>query len=267
MVLFAALLHAVWNALVKSSGDQRTDVTRLAIASGVLVLPGLFIVPLPAAASWGCLAASAMIHVVYFSLVAQAYRTADMSVTYPLMRGAAPMATALVLAAFFNEPAGLPAWLGMLLVSAGIAVLVGARTIPAKAWLPALGNAVVIMCYTIVDGLGVRASGNALAYVLWLFALTALPMALLGFRMAFEWRVPAVTWTRSAMCGACAIAAYGLVLWAMTLAPIALVAALRETSILFGVIIAAVFLRERFGWRRWLAAALICVGAMLLKFH
>jgi drug/metabolite transporter (DMT)-like permease len=271
VVLFAALLHASWNALIKSGGDTLLDSLLLCICAGVLALFVLPFLPLPEAAGWRYLLASAAVHVVYFSLVAVAYRAADMSFAYPLMRGTAPLITASLAVLLLHEPLGVGGWLGIVLLCAGVAALAldgrRAANIPRRAWVYGLGNAAVIVCYTLIDGLGVRAAGNAWSYVFWLFALTAAPMLMIGW----YWRGKALVvqphrvWARAVTSSACSIGAYGLALWAMTHAPIALVAALRETSVLFGAAIAALLLNEKFGRLRWGAAGLVAAGAAAMK--
>lgn len=270
-VLFAALLHATWNALIKSGTDKLLDAITLCIAAGLLAALALPFLPPPARASWPYLAASLAIHVAYFSLVAAAYRTADMSFIYPLMRGLAPLFTALIVAAMLHEVPGTGGWLGIALLCAGVALLVSdgrrAAGVPGRPWRFGLANAVVIVAYTVNDGAGARAAGNAWSYGLWLFALLALPMLVLGVAMRGKalLAIGYAAWRKSFIGGACSIASYGIALWAMTQAPIALVAALRETSVLFGTAIAALLLHEKFGRIRWLAVALVVAGAAAMK--
>lgn len=271
VVLFAALLHASWNALIKSGTDKLLDSLLLCMCAGVLALLVLPFLPLPAAAGWPYLLASAAIHVVYFSLVAVAYRAADMSFAYPLMRGTAPLFTAFIAALLLAEPIGIGGWLGIAMLCAGVAALAldgqRAANIPRRAWGYGLGNAAVIVCYTLIDGFGVRATGSAWSYVFWLFALTAVPMLAIGWILRGRAIIthPRRVWVRAIASSACSIGSYGLALWAMTHAPIALVAALRETSVLFGAAIAALLLNEKFGRLRWCAAGLVAAGAATMK--
>jgi len=271
IVLCAALLHATWNALIKSGNDKLLDSILLCVTAGILALAALPFLPLPAAASWPLLIASTVIHVVYFCLVAFAYRVADLSFVYPLMRGSAPLFTALFAAVMLGEPLAVGGWLGVFLLCVGVLVLAldsrRAANIPCSAWTFGLGNAAVIVGYTVVDGIGVRASGNAWSYVCWLFTLTALPMLAMGWAMRRKAIVllPLGAWGKGFIGGACSIGSYGLALWAMTQAPIALIAALRETSVLFGTAIAALLLHEKFGRMRWLAAGFVVAGAVAMK--
>ena len=271
VVVFAALLHATWNAVLKSGGNHLADSIALSVGAGVLALAGVSFVPFPLPQSWGFLAASVVIHAAYFSLVAFAYRHGDLSVVYPVMRGSAPLLTAVVAFAIIGEPIGVAGWLGIFLLAAGIFVL-GTEQLrhggtSRAAWAFALANAIVIVAYTIVDGLGVRASGHAWSYVLWMFLFNALPMVAIGLIVSTrELRaLPARGWLKGLVSGACSLGAYGLALWAMTQAPIALVAALRETSVLFGTAMAALVLGEKFGGARWMAAGLVAAGAAAMK--
>jgi drug/metabolite transporter (DMT)-like permease len=271
MVLLSALLHAGWNALVRASRDKFLASLHVVCGAGAiaaLLLPGL---PLPAPASWPWLLASALIHVLYFTLVARAYHGAELGFAYPLMRGTAPALTALGAALLLGEPPTPGGWLGITLICGGV------LTLAAGAWrngashpaavLAALANAGVIALYTLVDGRGVRLSGHALSYTGWVFLLTAvLMLAYAGRRRGRSLLRPPAGAARTALLGgAGTLVAYSLVLWAMAQAPIALVAALRETSIVFAALIGVLFLRERLGRRRLLAALLVCGGAVVLK--
>jgi drug/metabolite transporter (DMT)-like permease len=271
IVLFAALLHAAWNAFIKSGDNTLLETTLLVTGAGAIAAMALPFLPLPAQASWFFLAASVAIHCAYFSLVALAYRTGELSFAYPMMRGSAPLFTAVLSVFVVGESIGGGGWLGILLLCAGILLLGrdGWRSANSQkhALAFALLNAAVIVAYTIVDGLGVRASGNAWSYVLWLFFLNAFPLLAIGFatnaRGVLSVRFGG--WVKGFAGGLCTVLAYGLALWAMTQAPIALVAALRETSVLIGTALGALLLKERFGLNRWVAAGLITAGATAMK--
>ena len=271
IVLFAALLHAAWNVFIKSGDNKLVETTLLVTGGGAIAGAVLPFVPAPAQASWPFLAASVAIHCAYFSLVALAYRTGQLSFAYPIMRGSAPLFTAILTVFVVGEPIGDGGWLGILLLCAGILWLGrdGWRSADSQkhALAFALLNAVVIVAYTIVDGLGVRASGNAWSYVLWLFFLNTFPLLAIGFASNARAIVSVSLrgWGKGLAGGLCTVCAYGLALWAMTQAPIALVAALRETSVLIGTALGALLLKERFGFHRWIAAALITAGAVLMK--
>lgn len=270
IVLFAALLHAVWNALIKSGVDKLLDSIMLCGGAGALALIAIPFLPLPAASSWPYLVASTAIHVVYFSLVAFAYRHADMSFIYPLMRGSAPLFTALLGVLVLHETPAWGGWVGVSLLCAGVCALAleGWRSanVRRQSWIIGLSNAAVIVAYTLIDGMGVRVSGSAGSYVAWLFVLTAVPMLAIGVALRGRYlALPHRVWGKGLASGACSVVSYGLALWAMTMAPVALVAALRETAVLFGAIIAALLLHEKFGFLRWLAASLVCGGIAAMK--
>ena len=271
VILFAALLHAAWNVLIKSGSDKLTGSILLSVNAGIPGFVALFFLPPPDPASWLCLATSVAIHSLYFCFVAFAYRHGDLSFVYPLMRGSAPLFTALIMVAVLGERLGGGGWLGVLLLCAGVLGLAldhwRIARVHGHAWFFGLANAAVIVSYTIVDGIGVRASGNAWSYVLWMFFLNAFPMLAIGFAtnpMALA-SLSRGAWIKGFLSGSCTVGSYGLALWAMTHAPIALVAALRETSVLFGTAIAAVALKERFGWARWVSVGLIAAGAAAMR--
>lgn len=269
-VLAAAALHASWNAIAKAASGKAGDVIAVGIAAGALAAAALPFLPLPAQASWPQLLASAIIHLAYFKLVEMAYRGGDLSVAYPLMRGTPPLVTALGAWALLAEPLSPRGWAAVGVIVAGAFALavegLRARHASARTLAIVAANIVVIALYTLVDGSGVRAAGNAASYIAWMFALTALTLALarpwLGTRGMPQSRG---AWGLLGAGAACTLGSYGIVLWAMTVAPIGLVAALRETSIVFGTLIAAAFLRERVSPPRWAAIALIAAGAALMK--
>jgi len=269
-VLCGAALHASWNAIVKGGSDKLLSTALIAASSAVIALAVLPFLAPPARASWPYLAASAILQIVYFALVAAAYRATDMSRAYPLMRGLAPSLVAVFGALVLGQHLPPAGWLGVALVSAGVFAMAFAVTGGVagsrRGTAFALANAAVIACYTLVDGAGVRVSGSAVAYSMWLFVL-ALPLvgwALLARRAAFVAFARANLW-RGVVGGIGNLGSYAIALWAMTRAPVAMVAALRETSILFGLAIAAVYLGERLGPTRVVAAALIVLGAVTLR--
>jgi phosphonate utilization associated putative membrane protein len=269
-VLLAAFLHAGWNALVKSGQDKELDTASLNFIGWPLALGVLLITGLPAPAAWPWLAGSAAIHVAYFALLASAYRHGDLALTYPLMRGTAPLLVALVSASIFAEPLSPPAWAGVVGVCAGILVLGLSRHAldSRRAVALALANSVVIASYTLVDGQGVRASGNPAGYVATLFMLNALPFGLFVVSrrgLAASWQHLRRRAPLAAAGAAASLASYGIVLWAMTRAPVASVAALRETSVLFAVLIGSWTLREEFTARHAWGSVAILGGVLALR--
>jgi drug/metabolite transporter (DMT)-like permease len=266
-VLLGAVLHASWNLAVRAGRDRRRETMLLVAGAAVLAVAALPFLPQPRAAAWPFLAVSAVLHVVYFALIAEAYSHGEVSLAYPLMRGTAPMLTAILAWAVLGEEISAAGWLGIATICGGVALMAhrkGAAGERAAIRL-ALANAVVIAAYTLNDATGARASGDAAAYTLWIFPLAAVP-ALVWLHRGWppEWPSRA-EWLRGAGGGACSIGAYALALWAMTVAPVAPVAALREASMLFGIVLARVFLGERPGRRRWGAAATIAAGAIILR--
>lgn len=270
-VLAAGLLHAGWNALLKSGpgGDPLLDTATIvagAAACGLVVIP---FVGVPDAAAWKFAAVSAVIHFGYYVTLAHAYRTGDLSFAYPLMRGAAPLIVTLLGIVFLREWPTAQIAFGIALISLGIVAIAFAqrgRHSPAAAgW--ALTNAAIIAAYTLVDGAGARASGNAPAYVSWLTFLEAFPfLAWIGLRhRSVALRYIGTHWQRGLLGGAAGLAAYGIVLWAMTRAPVAAIAALRETSVLFAAVIGAVVLKESMGLRRLAGAVSVVAGVAALK--
>lgn len=268
IVLLGAALHASWNAMVKGAGDKLLAMVAVNLGAGLLALLALPWLPAPARASWPFIAGSVALQVVYGLLVASAYRWADMGRTYPLMRGTAPLLVSAFGVLVLGERLPAAAWAGIATLCAGILVLAaGDSRGQRKGMALALGNAVVIAGYTLVDGMGVRRSGAPAAYTLWIFLGTALPFgAWAGLRRRMDLARHFAVNGRYALAGGIStVASYGLALWAMTLAPVAMVAALRETSILFGAVLAALVLKERLGPARIAAAGLIAAGAAMLR--
>ena len=270
-MLLAALLHAGWNLLVRSGGDRALDALLVAVSASAVSAVAVAFLPAPARASWPYVAASAAIHAVYFGLLAEAYREGDFGPSYTIMRGTAPLLVAAAAAAGAGpDPLSPRTALGALTIAAGVLgmALLARRpgALPRRALAFALANAGVIAAYTLVDGAGVRRSGHAVAYTGWVFVLDAVPLVAL----AAATRGRAVlaharrSWRRGLAGGLFTLGAYALVLWAMTRAPVAGVAALRETSVVFGTALATWRLREPFGAGRIAAAAVVALGVALL---
>lgn len=270
LVLFGAALHAGWNLVVKRGRDTLRTSIAVAISAAAISALGLPFVAAPAPASWPYAAASVALQVVYWVVVATAYRITDLGRAYPLMRGTAPLLVAMVSITAFGEHLGALAWGGVGLISCGVAAMAlsGRRGAgEARGVAVALATAVVIAAYTIVDGIGVRLSGSPIGYTLWIFLLTALPLAAwVGWRdgRAFP-RFLAAHVGVALLGGFGTLASYGIALWAMTRAPVAMVASLRETSILFATAFAAFVLKERTDAGRIAAVAMIAAGAATLR--
>lgn len=269
LILFAASLHASWNAFLKGSGDTLLSATLVMGGAALIALVALPFLPVPARASWPYLAVSAAIQVGYLVLLVRIYHAVDMSLAYPLMRGSAPLVVALISTLWLGEALPGLAWIGIATICLGIlAMAIGARGALSPVGLAmTLTNAAIIAAYTLIDGMGARASGTPAAYTLWLSLLTGLAMAIWAIQARGTALIGYVRrrWHVGLIGGAGTIVSYTIALWAMTMAPIAMVAALRETSILFATAISAFILRERVGPARVAAAAIIASGAMLLR--
>ena len=284
-VLFGALLHASWNALVKSSTDKSLDTVLIHVVGSIVALPLALWLGWPQAESWPFIAASVTIHIAYYLLLTGAYQHGDLGLTYPLMRGTAPLLVALVSVATLGEHLSMAGWLGVVAVSAGVLLLgLPGRLVLAngdhdqaghqlrnKAIRFALANAVIIAIYTVIDAKGARASGNALQYVVTLFLLDGWPFAIIVLWRRGKAAQPYIrAYARKrwpvALGGAVAsLGSYGIALWAMTQAPVATVAALRETSVLFAALLGAWLLKEKFTQRRVLGTLTIVAGVMALR--
>jgi phosphonate utilization associated putative membrane protein len=277
-VLFGALLHASWNALIKAGSDTSLDTALIHVMGCVVALPLLLWAGLPVPAAWPWLAASLVIHVGYYVALAGAYRHGDLGFTYPIMRGLGPLLVAVVLGAtggsIIDEQLSFSTLLGVAGISGGV-LLVGLSRAAGgdhrRALRFALLNAAIIAAYTIVDGIGVRASGNALQYVALLFLLDGIPYFLLVMHGRGKAERPAAwahmraRWPLALLGTLASLGSYGIALWAMTRAPVAAVAALRETSVLFAAVIGTWLLKEPFGMQR--AAGTLCIvgGVMALR--
>ncbi len=269
-VLGAALLHATWNAMVKSSRDVLLDLAAVTFGAGVAAAPLLFLVAPPGPASWPYLAATVVVHIGYYFALVGAYRAGDLSHGYPIMRGIAPLLVALCALTWFGEAPKPAIWAGVLLICGGVLSLGLAgfhwRTSRVSTgW--ALLNAVIIAAYTLVDAAGVRLSGSPEGYVLWMFVLDSLPFPLivLALRGSQFVEYGRRHWARGLTGGVLSAVAYGIALWAMTRAPVAAVAALRETSVIFAALIGAYILKEGHAGRRLGGAAAVVAGVIALK--
>lgn len=268
VVMFAALLHASWNAIVKSAPDKLLTTMMVTTAAAALSAAFIPFLTQPRPASFPYAVASAFFQIAYYLLLARTYQVADMSETYPLMRGAAPLVVAVVSALQRDDVLSRVAWMGVMAICAGVFIIaLGGSLKNRKGILLALLNALVIAGYTLIDGLGVRKSGAPAAYTLWVFLLTGVPLACWVLTARRSTYVPYLLrhWRLGIAGGVGTTVSYGLALWAMTVAPIAVVAALRETSILFATLIAGFMLRERIGPRRVISACLIAAGAAILR--
>jgi len=269
-VLGAGVMHAGWNALLKGGGGEPMfDTAGVVAATSVWTLFLLPFVPFPPAIAWWFMAGSMTIHFGYYVTLGQAYRTGDLSFAYPLMRGTAPLIVAVLGAVALGErPAGHIV-MGIVLICGGIVSIAFVRRErhPPAAARWAFANAGLIACYTLVDGAGARASGNALGYVGWLLLFEGWPFLAWIYVRHRSRAVQYIRndWRRHLLGGLFSLCAYAIVLWAMTRAPVAAVAALRETSVLFAALFGSVWLKEGFGPMRLAGAASVVAGIAALK--
>lgn len=271
LVLLAAVFHATWNALVKTSSDRFLTATcnlGTGTCLGVFVLP---LVPLPSAEVWPYLIVSVAVHSAYHLFLISAYRFGDLSHVYPLARGSAPLlVTALAAAAAGEVPSALGA-AAILMMSLGVASLSFDRSsgtdIRMRPIILALATGVLIAVYTVIDGLGIRSAANPWTYIVWLMFLEGISfMAWTALRRRRD-VAPYLRreWKQALAVGLLSKLAYGLILFALAQGAMAHVSALRETSVLFAALIGAVLLKEPFGIRRAAAAAVIVFGVVLLQ--
>lgn len=272
-VLAAALCHAGWNAGLKMRIDPVLSVTILAVAAGAVSVPLLPITGFPGPNSWGYLVASVIIHVFYFRALAEGYRTGDLGQVYPIARGTAPLLTMLGSMTILGEELGAMAMVGIVLLMCGVLLLslpVGGKAAgySARAVVFALITAGIIATYTLIDGRGAQVAGSPHAYAVAFFIGNGLAMGLIGVLTQRDALFSAMRETGLAMqlgAGVLSFVSYWVALWAMTKAPIALVAALRETSVLFAALLGVVLLKEAVVPARIAAAFLVMSGLALMR--
>ncbi|MSQ97995.1 MAG: EamA family transporter [Xanthomonadales bacterium] len=271
-VLFAALLHAVWNALIKVSGDRLVVIAVTTIASSLLAVPFLFLLPFPAAAAWPYLMLTVGLHSGYMLLLVRAYGLGDFAQIYPLSRGSAPLLTALLGFLLLGETMTLSELLGMALIVSGIFALAaeriaGIRQLSRAALLYSLLTGVFITAYSLVDGSGARVAGNSFSYIAWLFFLDGWVVPILTV-----WRQPRSllisalrdVWKVGLLVALLSTVGYAMVVWGFSQERIAPVAVLRETSVLFAMLISVFVLKERLSLLRITIVILIVSGIVLL---
>ncbi|MFD0367854.1 EamA family transporter [Streptomyces sp. NPDC059071] len=273
-VLLAAVTHASWNAIAARIRDQLLSFTLISGGGALIGAVGVCFTPLPAAGAWPYLIASALLHIAYYALLMKSFELGDFGQMYPIARGTAPLVVTLLAAVFVGEVPDAGQLAGVAVASAGLTGLAlwGIRGKGARPHWPALlaagATGLSIAAYTVVDGVGVRASGTPLGYIGWLMLLQGLAVPAYALyrrrgRLAAELRPYAA---RGLLGAAMSVAAYALVLWAQTRAPLAPIAALRESSIIVGAAIGALLFKERFGGPRVAAAGLMVVGIGLMLY-
>ena len=276
-VLVAAMMHATWNTLMKSAPDKNLETALANFSTSLVAIPFLLIYGLPEPETYIYIFLSLVLHVIYFYTVASAYRYGDLNMAYPIMRGVAPILTLIIGGLLFEE--ATHAWMvvGIVLICLGV-VLLGFNKSPStvnhqKTLLFALGNAVIIAAYTLVDGQGARLANQVWSYVGMLLFLNGyvFPAILFWQRKNSFTRTQTLQYIQARgihalIGGSCVMGSYSIVLWAMTQAPIATVAAVRETSVLFAFMFAVVFLKEPLYPLRIVGMLGVCCGVVLIRF-
>lgn len=271
-VLAAALLHAGWNAIVKFGPDRFLGVALVAFFSGIISTIGLFFVELPAWDSFPWLALSMLFHTGYCLFLSRAYVSGDLGQVYPIARGSAPLLAALLSWLILKEVPPALGMLGAVLLVSGVLLMAvsGRKTasrMSRKTLIYALITAMFTACYTLSDGAGSRASMNPLSYTLWLFAINGWVMGLIMYwkYKSSSWQRIKAHWQPGMIGGAMSLISYGIAIWAMSQAPIAMVAALRETSVLFAMVISVYFLKEPLGKIRAISGLVIVTGVIITR--
>lgn len=271
VVLAAAVLHATWNAMAHGAVDRMAGLALFELTAGVIGLTMVLVQGLPPADTWGYVVASTVLHLAYLGGLLASYELGQFSQMYPLARGTSPWVVAVVSIVVLQQTLAVGVLAGVLLVSAGLIGLVligrpGRRQVPALA--AATGTGLTIAAYTVVDGLAVHKM-PVLTYMGWVFMLQGfvMPLIVIAWRGSAVLRQPRGVVLSGIGGGVVSMVAYGLVLWAQTRGTLAAVAALRETSIIFGAIIGAVFFGEWFGPRRAIAAAVVVAGIVLISLE
>ncbi len=271
LALSAALLHAGWNAMAKSGANPVFNIAAYQLVSTLICIASLPFVEVPATASWPMIFASVVIHTLYYFSLARTYQCGDLSQVYPLFRGLAPILVAIAAVIFAGEYLSLGGIVGVGVISVGIMSLAfsekrsGGMSPQSLRW--AITTSVLIATYTIIDGLGVRASEAPMGYIVWLFVFESIPVVtILMFSQRREW----LAYVRGnpsqiVMGGVATTVAYGLVIFALSLGAMAIVSSLRETSVIFAALIGRFFLKEPFGSQRIRAAILVVVGILLMR--
>jgi len=271
LVLFAAVLHASWNAMAKSGGTPEYSIASYQLFGAMVCLPFLFVLPVPLVESWPMILLSVICHNIYYFTLAKSYRTGDLSQMYPLFRGLAPMMVAVGAIVFAGEWLTAGSLLGIGLISCGLIsiTLLGGKfgRISPLALRWGLTTSVMIAAYTVTDGIGVRAAGNSISYILWLFVFEPIPICLIlllidrqgwfGYMRSKPGKI--------VLGGLASSTAYALVIFAMGLGSMAMVSSLRETSVIFAALIGTLVFREAFGRQRIIAAVVVCAGVVLIK--
>ncbi|MGY1883401.1 EamA family transporter [Pseudomonas reactans] len=270
LVLISAFMHATWNAVVRAGSSRFMTLAMVDGTALVICLLALPFVSVPSLEVWGYILVSVGLNTVYRLFLIKAYETGDFGQVYPVMRGIPPVLVALFSSFMLHEQLSREALAGVMLICVGIISLTFVRRMTAQMLKPilmAVCAGAFIAAYTVVDAKGVRASETVLQYIIYLTVFQSIPIPVLAFSRERLALIRAIRghWRVGLLGGVFYLASYGLVLFALSLDAVAKVSALRETSVIIGAIIAALFFHERFGWRRMLSAFVIVCGIILIK--
>ena len=268
LVLGSAILHATWNAMLRSGADRFRSMVVMSAVSASVAIPLAWLLDTPRSASWPYIGLSAALQISYWLFLVRAYRDGDLGQVYPIARGSSPMLVTVGAAIFAGEKLAPVAFAGVVMVSAGIIAMAFGRHRPdTKSMLAALATGLFIAVYTVSDGIGSRLSGHPQSYAAWLFLVQGVPMYLIY--MMTRGRLAIAPFDRETLkaagSGILSLLGYGIVIWALARSPMGQVSALRETSILFAVLMGRIFLGEKLSAGRIVAGATIAVGAIVLS--
>lgn len=265
LVLLAALTHAIWNSWLKVSGDRLVALAVIGVGWALTGIVAISILGAPEARAWPYLLASTLVHTIYALALIRSYAQGSLSVAYPIARGLGPLIVAFVTSVFLGDQLGFGGLLGILLIIAGVGWLGAPRSAPAySSLLFSILTGMLIGTYTLLDGLGGRAGDSPHLFAAWLFLLTAVPVLVIAIAVHRS-RFIAIArpiWPIGIGAGLLSAGAYWIVIWAMSEAHMGLVAALRESSVVFAALIGAVLLKEHV---RWAGIALVFAGVTLTK--
>jgi drug/metabolite transporter (DMT)-like permease len=270
LVLFAAVLHAAWNAVLRSGTDRLWSVTIMSIAMALVAIPFAAVLALPASPSWPYLILSSCLQLGYSVFLVYAYRHGELGQVYPIVRGSVPLLVTLGGFVFTDQQPGALALLGVVLVALGIMSLaLGRSRATIKSVALAFITGLFIAAYVTSDGIGVRLAGDPRAYAAWICLIygVLMPITFVAFRGRIELDVVSAETLKALAGGVISLIAYVAVISALALGPIGPISALRETSVVFAVVIGRIFLGEALTMRRLAACAVVAFGAACLGYH
>jgi drug/metabolite transporter (DMT)-like permease len=270
LTLSAAVLHALWNALLRGGGDRLWSVTVMSFATTAVAIPAALLLPAPLSGCWPYIGISAVLQVGYAIFLAYAYRHGELGQVYPVIRGSVPLLVTLGGFLLASQRLHRPGLFGIFLVSAGITSLaLGRDRVNTKALLLALATALFVACYVVVDGIGVRLAGNAQSYTAWIFLTygALLPVASLPLRGRATYRVRTGETVKAVAGGVLSIGSYGAMISALALGKLGAVSALRETSVVFSVLLGRILLGEPLTRRRLAACTVVAIGAACIAYE